>query len=127
MPLYRQYNPNAVTGSHNFTTNKAENDSLVAAGWNEEGIGWYGEGAGRADAIPADVAEQRQQAQGEQQGTSVSQGEESGHPAYVYVTKSGKAFHREGCPSISGRDTRQLTYAAAVADGRYDPCKVCKP
>ena len=42
VPLYRQYNPNAATGSHNYTANKKENDALVKMGWQEEGIGWYG-------------------------------------------------------------------------------------
>ncbi len=51
MPLYRQFNPcvdptaalnNA--GSHNYTANTAERDSLVAVGWHDEGIGWYGIG-----------------------------------------------------------------------------------
>jgi len=31
-----------VTGSHNYTTNKKENDFLVTHGWIGEGIGWYG-------------------------------------------------------------------------------------
>ena len=49
VPLYRQYNPyvdpNAATnnsGSHNYTTDKTENDYLVSVGWREEGIAWYG-------------------------------------------------------------------------------------
>ena len=33
---------NAVTGTHNYTANKAEHDNLVALGWKDEGIGWYG-------------------------------------------------------------------------------------
>lgn len=41
IPVYRQYNPNAKTGAHNFTTSKAESDSLVRAGWKDEGIAWY--------------------------------------------------------------------------------------
>ena len=41
MPVYRQYNPYAATGSHNYTLAKFENDALVAVGWNVEGIGWY--------------------------------------------------------------------------------------
>lgn len=44
VPLYRQYNPFAATGTHNYTTSKFENDSLVSAGWREEGIAWYGVG-----------------------------------------------------------------------------------
>jgi hypothetical protein len=42
VPVYRQYNPNAKAGAHNFTTSKAENDHLVKVGWNAEGIAWYG-------------------------------------------------------------------------------------
>ena len=42
VPLYRQYNPNAKAGSHNYTTSKAENDNLVKLGWRGEGVGWYG-------------------------------------------------------------------------------------
>jgi hypothetical protein len=40
--LYRQYNPNAESGAHNYTASKEENDALVSLGWREEGIGWYG-------------------------------------------------------------------------------------
>ena len=42
VPLYRQYNPNALAGSHNYTADVAENDMLVSVGWRAEGIGWYG-------------------------------------------------------------------------------------
>ena len=45
-PLYRLYNPNATgqyeAGAHHYTTNTAERDQLIAAGWIDEGIGWYG-------------------------------------------------------------------------------------
>lgn len=40
-PVYRAYNPNAVSGAHHFTTNKAEINKLVSVGWRYEGIGWY--------------------------------------------------------------------------------------
>ncbi len=47
-PLYRQYNPNAysmhMTGAHNYTADKDENDKLVKLGWKAEGIAWYGLG-----------------------------------------------------------------------------------
>ncbi len=42
VPVYRQYNKNAKTGSHNYTANLAENDMLVKSGWKAEGIFWYG-------------------------------------------------------------------------------------
>lgn len=44
VPLWRQYNPYAATGTHNYTTSEVERDSLVAAGWLPEGVAWYGIG-----------------------------------------------------------------------------------
>ena len=41
IPLYRQYNPNAISGAHNYTTDKHENDTLVSLGWKAEDIAWY--------------------------------------------------------------------------------------
>ena len=37
--MYRLYNPNS--GEHFYTSNTAERDTLIAVGWNDEGIGWY--------------------------------------------------------------------------------------
>ena len=42
VPVYRLYNPNAVTGTHHYTTSVEERDFLDEIGWNYEGIGWYG-------------------------------------------------------------------------------------
>lgn len=42
VPLYRVYNPNAVTGTHHYTRNRGEAQYLDEIGWNYEGIGWYG-------------------------------------------------------------------------------------
>ena len=39
-PLYRVYNPNAISGAHHFTANKDEYDYLVSVGWRGEGIAW---------------------------------------------------------------------------------------
>lgn len=36
--MYRLYNPNS--GEHFYTASTAERDATVAAGWNDEGIGW---------------------------------------------------------------------------------------
>ncbi len=39
--VLRQYNPFANgAGSHNYTTDKAENDHLVSLGWTPEGKAW---------------------------------------------------------------------------------------
>ena len=42
MPLYRDYNPNARVGTHNYTTSAHEHQVLVSMGWVAEGVSWYG-------------------------------------------------------------------------------------
>lgn len=37
VPVYRLYNPSAVTGAHHLTLSEAERDSLIQAGWQNEG------------------------------------------------------------------------------------------
>ncbi len=37
-PMYRLYNPNS--GEHFYTSSTVERDAVVAAGWNDEGVGW---------------------------------------------------------------------------------------
>lgn len=41
-PLYRVYNPNAVTGTHHYTLSANEATHLTFVGWRYEGIGWFG-------------------------------------------------------------------------------------
>ena len=36
--VFRLYNPN--TGEHFYTVDTAERDNVLAAGWNDEGVGW---------------------------------------------------------------------------------------
>lgn len=40
-PVYRLYNPNAVTGSHHFTMSVEEANALLRQGWKYEGVGWF--------------------------------------------------------------------------------------
>ncbi len=43
VPLYRLYNPNHKgTGSHHYTADENEKNTLVSQGWNDEGIAWHG-------------------------------------------------------------------------------------
>lgn len=42
VPVYRLYNPNAVSGAHFFTASKAERDNLIKAGWKDEKLGFFG-------------------------------------------------------------------------------------
>ena len=46
-PVYRLYNPNASSGAHHYTTDAAERDALVEAGWKDEGTGWNASGCRR--------------------------------------------------------------------------------
>lgn len=46
VPLYRQYNPNAEAGAHNYTASVTERDYLVYTGWRDEEIGWYAQRPG---------------------------------------------------------------------------------
>lgn len=41
IPVYREYNPNALAGAHNYTTSLDEHQNLVRIGWHDEGTGWY--------------------------------------------------------------------------------------
>lgn len=50
VPLYRQYNPNAFSNNHNYTSSIRENNYLVSLGWRAEGIGWYGVNANALDS-----------------------------------------------------------------------------
>ena len=34
-------NPNAISGAHDYTTDKYENDTLVSLRWRAEDIAWY--------------------------------------------------------------------------------------
>jgi len=43
----------------------------------------------------------------------------------VFVTATGKKFHRPGCPYLA-RSAIEMTYSEALAHG-YQPCKRCKP
>lgn len=41
LTMHRLCNPNAASGTRNYTTSLAENDLLARAGWVPEDIGWY--------------------------------------------------------------------------------------
>jgi len=43
----------------------------------------------------------------------------------VYVTKTGKKFHRAGCPSLRYSAIAMKRWEA-IAKG-YSPCKICNP
>lgn len=40
-PVYRLYNPNAISGAHHYTMNYNEYTYLISIGWNGENVAWY--------------------------------------------------------------------------------------
>ena len=120
--MFRQYNPNARSGSHNYTTNGSERDWLVSLGWRDEGLAWYALGPGRADPN-ADKPAPSNPGTG---GGSSSQGGGSTVTGMVWVTKHGKRYHRSpNCPTLN--ESSNLTSepeSVALSQG-LTPCKVC--
>jgi competence protein ComEC len=49
---------------------------------------------------------------------------EQGQTSEVYVTETGKKYHRDGCKYLS---KSQIPISLADAMRSYDPCSVCKP
>ena len=41
VPQYRLYNPNVTVGAYHFTASMEERNVLLAAGWQDQGIGFY--------------------------------------------------------------------------------------
>lgn len=146
VPVYRQFNPNVDpsaprnnSGSHNYTTSKAENDRLVRAGWRAEGIGWYAldGGPGYKDSVASQSgsSSSRNSSSGtSQSGSSSSSKSNSGsgstssttpQSGIVYYTASGKRYHQSRtCPAIVNRRVWSCTVAQAQAKG-LTPCHDC--
>ncbi len=45
-------------------------------------------------------------------------------PAMVWITRTGRAYHREDCRHVVGRGVR---VTLAEAQGTYRPCRACRP
>lgn len=56
--------------------------------------------------------------------TTTSAPVEDSESETVYITKSGKRYHKADCRHITGRDVTEKTIAEAEQDG-YTPCKDC--
>jgi biopolymer transport protein ExbD len=54
-----------------------------------------------------------------------AQAEQDSKSATVYITKTGKKYHRAGCRYLSQSQIK-TTVKEAQANG-YTPCKVCRP
>lgn len=58
------------------------------------------------------------------QETTTSKQEDEPQGETVYITKSGKRYHKADCRHIAGRDVIEKTISEAEEDG-YTPCKDC--
>lgn len=120
--MYRLYNPNARSGSHNYTTNGSERDWLVSLGWRDEGLAWYALGPGRADPN-ADKPAPSNPGTG---GGSSSQGGGSTVTNVVYYTPNGGRYHKTAsCKTLRHSKT---ILPASLTDAQQmglKPCKVC--
>lgn len=126
VPLYRQFNRYVQIGTHNYTTSKNENDELVKIGWRAEGIAWYAAADGYAVA-DADKAPAQQAPSTNQGGSSGGSEAPEGQVDPVYVTKSGKKFHRQNCPTTkNSKGVQAISRAVAIEKG-LEPCKDCRP
>lgn len=56
--------------------------------------------------------------------TTTSKREDEPQSETVYITKSGKRYHKADCRHIAGRDVIEKTITEAEEDG-YTPCKDC--
>ena len=137
VPLYRQFNPNVNpsaprnnSGSHNYTTSKAENDSLASIGWRAEGVGWYAVAGGHDDpywVAPARPAQDSHTTDGSgSSGSDSGSGSSVANGDTVYVsTGSGTKYHKSpSCRSLRRSGTRAMSLAEAQDEG-YTPCKNC--
>lgn len=61
----------------------------------------------------------------EKNASSAENGEKSNSDSVVYITATGKKFHRAGCSSLS-KSKIEIDRKDAVNDG-YEPCKKCNP
>ena len=121
--VYRQYNRYATTGTHNYTTDKNENDTLVANGWTEEGIGWYALGEGWPVETPSEPSPEPSQPQQPSEPAQPSEPQES----VVYWTPGGETWHStRNCPSLKrSKNIISGTVEQAKAAHKNRPCANC--
>lgn len=101
MPVYRLYNPYATVGTHHYTTSAQERLTMASAGWQTEGIGWYG-----AATTPS-------WAEGWQSNTSGT-----------YLGLADGSFARDSWLAVDGKlrhfgPSSQLSQGLQIVDGSY--------
>ena len=134
LPVLRQYNPNCTgAGSHNYTINGNEAQSLVTAGWRDEGAGWYGLNLPFPE-YPEEPYVPEPEPQPEPQPTPVVAPTDGGGTSYggTYVlNKNTGKFHYANCPSVKQMKESNKIYSDESRDviisKGYTPCRNCRP
>lgn len=124
--LYVEYNPNAKSGAHNYTTSANEHLTLLDRGWTHGAVAWKVAGEGEPVVNPAPEPALPPVTSNPQPAPS--------QPAvsmnYVANTRSGK-FHRAGCSSVRKMSAGNRWDVYATRDYLtglgYEPCKICRP
>ncbi len=121
--LYVEYNPNAKSGAHNYTTNASEHNALLSMGWTHGAVAWKVAGEGVPYVEPAKPVELTKPVN----PTPSAPVEEQ---TYLANTNS-KVFHRPTCPSAHNMKTSNRWEVTATREYLiqlgYTPCKVCRP
>lgn len=76
-----------------------------------------------AEAAAAQKAAQEKAATTSSSASSASRGSSTTNPQTVYVTKTGKKYHNDGCSSLK-KSKIAMSLSEAEAEG-YTPCKNC--
>ena len=126
VPLYRQFNPNVQpsaprnnSGSHNYTTSKAENDHLVSVGWRAEGIGWYGVDTAKKPNSPTNPTEPSKPSQPTEPSKPDEPTNPTGPAKRTYTTEDGgiTVTYAEGVKPVTGtvsEDRKSATLPAGT-------------
>ncbi|MDR2834396.1 MAG: hypothetical protein LBV67_11840, partial [Streptococcaceae bacterium] len=85
-------------GSHNYTTSKFEQNSLVSAGWRNEGIAWYGVSAGVT--LPPAPPSSGKSVQVDKEITGIG-GQAYNNPGSYRLQYSNKAFDQAPSGSVT--------------------------
>ena len=106
----------------NFNTNSNVSTNTATSSDVEP----FGSSDRKSDIDSGGNVDSRQQEQQEEQPQAQQepQPQEEQTEAVVYVTNSGKKYHRQGCPTIRNSSLIELTEDDAKAQG-YEPCKKC--
>lgn len=75
--------------------------------------------------VPISSVPYEQEYEHTQEFTGETEIEQTNESEYVYITPTGKKYHRIDCRYVKGKDCTELI--TDEAEKNYEPCSVCKP